>query len=244
MLLFRPDNISHNAPAADVARRNPGLLVDHRRVLFGLLAARMGHPGGGFPGGTGPGAAIERAGRYLPLDAATRLYLSDADSVTRAMASLAVLFGDGALRHELDAGYRVFNLANRWQTVTCADLRAVCAALDPAATAGVHHVTPEVFRETVRPRLSAAERLYHSTFIEPFAGYLNRPRTDPQTENVDAVLGPDWHRLHPAHGRDARAWLAAGLRQAFDRRLPAGARDGEASPAPPAPAGVLAEAGR
>ena len=230
LLVFRPDVIAHHIPAPAVARRNPGLLVDDFRVMFGLLAALMGRPEGASAGGAVAGAVGGSAGRYLPVDSATPLYASDVDSTTRAMANLAVLFGDGGL--PLDGGYRVFNLANRWQPLTCGDLRAICAALDPAATAAVRHVSLEEFRTTVRPRLSAEERLYYTTFIEPFVGYLNRPRTDPRTANVDAVLGEDWHLLHPGHGRDARAWLAGGVRAALGQRCAAGAAAPAAAPTP------------
>jgi nucleoside-diphosphate-sugar epimerase len=203
VLIFRPDIIAHHVPAPAVARRNPGLLVDDFRVMYGLLASLAGLDGQPFG--------------YLPLDASTRLYTSDVDSVTRAMAHLALLYGDGSL--DAPGGYRIFNLVNRWHPLTCADLKSICAEIAPQATASVRHFSPAEFREAVWPRLSPAERLYYSTFVEPFAGYLSRPRTDPCTEHADSVLGEDWHLLHPRHGKDVRAWMRLGAQRALEQRF-------------------------
>jgi hypothetical protein len=219
LLVFRPDIVAHHIPVAEVARRNPGLLIDDFRVMYGLVAALAGYGDFGLAGNRRPGGGLpdQRVWKYLPMDGETQVYSSDVDSIARAMAHLAILYGAGALTAE--KSYRIFNLVNRWRPLRCADLRKICAEVDPEAAEAVQTVSPDAFYQTILPGLPAAARMYFTTFVEPFVGYLNRPSTDAATHNVDAALGEDWHNLHPRHGIDLRAWFKAGMQQAMERRF-------------------------
>lgn len=213
LLIFRPDIVMHHIPVREVERRNPGLLTDDFKVVFELLAALIGQAKVHLPGLPSMTSPLE----YVPVTNDTVLYTSDVDSVARAMMYLATLSaGDGL---DLENGYRIFHLVNRWQPMTCGFLREVCEAIAPETVNKVQTVNPDEFNATILPRLSWLERMYYSTFIEPFAGYLTRPRTDAVTDNVDAVLGQDWHNLHPRHGIDLGTWVKAGAQQALQKRF-------------------------
>jgi nucleoside-diphosphate-sugar epimerase len=205
VLVFRPDIVAHHIPVAEVSRHRPGLVVDDYKMIFQLLSALVGSPGRGSVG----------ALKYLPADLHTRVYASDVDSIARAMAQLMVLSGDGGAGFGARDTYRVYNLVNRWQPLSVGMLRDACVSIGGAATHTVEVVPAERFRSQLLPGLPAAERLRYSALVEPFDAYLTRPTTEASTSNVDGVLGPAWHNLHPEHGRDVTPWFQAGVRAAF-----------------------------
>jgi nucleoside-diphosphate-sugar epimerase len=212
LLVFRPDIVAHHIPVAQVAQHRPGLVVDDHKMIFQLLAALLGEP-----------AAPENDLAYLPADLQTRVYASDVDTIARGMAQLAVLSGDGGAGFGAHDRYRVFNLVNRWQPLTIGMVRDACESPNARRKRQVEVVPAERFWTHVLPSLPAADRLRYSALVEPFAAYLTRPTTEASTRNVDEVLGPAWHNLHPSHAREVTPWFRAGVQAAFPALFAQGA---------------------
>lgn len=211
LLVFRPDIIMHHIPVQEVALHNPGLITDDFKVIFQLLAAYIGKTKVKIPGGP----SFDNPLRYIPVGMDTVLNISDVDSVTKAMMQLAVLFGDGGLAPE--DGYQIFHLVNRWQPMPVRFLRDLSNSSEPELSGRIQHVEPAHFKAEILPKLSWMEKLYYSNFVEPFIGYMNRARTNAATDNVDNLLGEDWHNLHPSHQVNLGQWLEAGVRQAIEK---------------------------
>lgn len=211
LLIYRPDIVMHHIPVPEVAQRNPGLITDDFKVTYQLMAAILGRVNLQIPNGP----ALNRPIPYLPVDPRSQGYISDVDGITKAIMQLTTLHADGGLAPE--QGYSIFQLVNRWQPLSNGFMRQVCERIDPETVQRVTEVMPETFRTEVLPSLSWWEKLYYTNLIDPFVGYMNRPRTIADTSHVDAVLGEDWHNLHPAHGLDIAQWLESGCRQALEK---------------------------
>ena len=213
LLIFRPDIVMHHIPVPTVAHHKQGLIVDDFKVVYQLIASLVGQISMPLAGPSQGSSPI----RYLPIDSATVLNLSDVDSIAKAMMQLALLYTDGGFNTD-DHG-QIFHLVNRWRPVTCAVLRHLCAAIDPVASGRVKPVTPDEFQTQILPQLSWPERLFYTNFVDPFLGYMNRVETRASTANVDTVLGEAWHNLHPSHGIDVEDWLKAGATQAVEKEF-------------------------
>lgn len=213
VLMFRPDIVAHHIPVSEVARHRPGLLVDDYKMIFQLVAALLGRS----PDGVGAGGDLGPMPRlkYLPADVDTRVYTSDVDSITRAMAQLALLSGDGGAGFGAVDRYRVFNLVNRWNPFTVGTLLNLCQSLEGECASAVEVVPAHQFWTELLPCLAPADRLKYAALVEPFAAYLTRPTTEASTRNVDDILGTGWHNLHPRHGHDIAAWFRSGVQAAF-----------------------------
>jgi hypothetical protein len=212
LLIFRPDIIMHHIPVPEVSKYNPGLITDDFKVTYQLLAAILGQAKIKIPNGP----TISQPLKYLPVNPQSISYMSDVDSVTKAMMQLTTLFAHGG---SLDQGYQIFHLVNRWQPISNQFFRQICEFYDPEMTAKVKDVLPGAFHSQVLPSLPWHERLYYENLIEPFVGYMDRPCTIAETGNVDSLLGETWHNLHPAHGVDISQWLLIGLRQAIEKKF-------------------------
>ncbi|MDX2272695.1 MAG: SDR family oxidoreductase [Cyanobacteriota bacterium] len=211
LLIFRPDIIMHHIPVKEVSAYNPGLITDDFKVVYQLMAAMLGRTKIKLPNGP----TINSPLKYIPVNENTVLNISDADSVTKAMMQLAVLFGDGGMTPDL--GYQIFHLVNRWRPIPIRFIRELCEATEPDKAKLVTQVTPDQFKKDILPKLSMMDKIYYTNLIEPFVGYMNRARTHALTDHVDALLGENWHHLHPDHGVDLADWLERGARQALDK---------------------------
>lgn len=211
LIVFRPDIIMHHIPVPAVAKYNPGLITDDFKVAYQVLAAILGQVKIKFASGPTLAQPLE----YLPVHPKSISYMSDVDSVTKAMMQLTTLFADGSLNES----YKVFHLVNRWQPISTQFYFQACELYDQEGSGKVKNILPDVFRSEVLPKLLWHERLYYENFIEPFVGYMERPCTVAATDHVDSLLGESWHNLHPAHGVDINQWLRIGVQQAIEKKF-------------------------
>ncbi len=211
LLIYRPDIIMHHIPVPEVAQRNPGLITDDFKVTYQLMAAVLGRVSLQIPNGP----SLNRPIPYLPVNPDSQGYISDVDGITKAIMQITTLYADGGLSPE--EGYAIFQLVNRWRPLSNSFIREVCERIDPERVSQVKQVLPETFRQEILPGLSWWEKLYYSNLIDPFVGYMDRPKTIADTTHVDEVLGEEWHNLHPAHNLDIAQWLESGCRQAIEK---------------------------
>lgn len=211
LLIFRPDIIMHHIPVPEVARRNPGLITDDFKVTYQLVAAILGRIKLQIPNGP----SLDKPLSYLPINPKSEGYISDVDGITKAIMQLATLHAEGGLT--LENGYSIFHLVNRWRPISNRFIREICEANEPELTRQVKEVLPTTFQQDILPHLAWWEKLYYTNLIEPFIGYMDRPKTIASTANVDALLGEHWHNLHPIHHVDIAKWLEIGGRQAIEK---------------------------
>jgi hypothetical protein len=214
LLIFRPDIVMHHIPVKEVAARNPGLIVDDFKVGYQLFAALVGKAKLKIPGGP----TLNLPLKYFPVHEDSIAYMSDIDTIARSMMRLTHLFGEGGAEPE-NGSYSIFHLVNRWRPLKNRYFRELTLAVDPERALKVELVTPEAFREEILPNLPWAERMYYSSLVDPFIGYMHRATTHPSTIHVDALLGEDWHNLHPHHQVDIDRWLVSGGLQAIEKNF-------------------------
>ncbi len=208
VVVLRPDIIMHHIPLPEITQYRPGLLVDDYKVVFQLAAAVLGKTEVKLQNGP----TVDQPLQFIPCGLGTQMNVSDVDTVTRAMAQIAIIHGGHI--SDIDQ-YRVYHLANRWQSIEVSYFRHLFAKVNPAAAEHLRYMDVDQFKREVWPKLTFGEQIYYHNYIFPFEGYMNRPRTIPITANVDALLGPDWHLLNPVHGLDFEAWVTEGFRHAL-----------------------------
>jgi len=212
VIILRPDIIMHHIPVPAIQVQKPGLLVDDYKVVFQLAAAILGKTEVKLK----DGPSLDQPLRYIPCGPGTQMNVSDVDTVTRAMAWLTVLHGG----RTADIGrYKIYNLVNRWHSIEVSHFRELFRKLKPEAADSVRYLPNEEFKRTIWPTLSFGEQIYYHNYIFPFEGYMDRPRTIPITQNVDEILGDDWHYLNPVHKVNFEQWITDGFRHAMQQNF-------------------------